>query len=79
MYNTNHINVLKIGKGQSYEDFFFQRVTHLYLNSFGGDIVLDSFNNAWDEDNVLDQIYVKKICLDFYCDYLDFHKIIRKY
>ena len=27
-------------------------------NSFGGDVILDTFNIAyWDEDNILDQIY----------------------
>ena len=27
-------------------------------NSFGGDVVLNSFNKAsWDEENILDQVY----------------------
>ena len=26
-------------------------------NRFCGDVVLDSFNETWDEDNILDQIY----------------------
>jgi len=30
-------------------------------NSFGGDVVLDSFNKTfWEEDNILDQIYKSK-------------------
>ena len=40
-------------------------------NSFGGDVVLDSFNKAYmDEDNILDQMYRNQICLDiYYYDY----------
>ena len=40
-----------------------------YGNSFGGDVVLDTFNNvSRDEDNILDQKYQKQICSDFYYD-----------
>ena len=40
-----------------------------YANSFWADVVLDSFNNvSRDEDNILDQIYIKQICPDFYYD-----------
>ena len=36
---------------------------------FGGDVVLDTFINvSSDEDNILDQIYGKQICPDFYYD-----------
>ena len=32
-------------------------------------VVMDTFNNvARDEDNILDQIYIKQTCLDFYYD-----------
>ena len=41
-------------------------VTQSYANSFGGDVVLDSFNNVpRDEDNILDQIHKKQMCSDF--------------
>ena len=44
-------------------------VTQSYANSFCGDVVLDTFNNvSRDEDNILDQIYIKQICPDFYYD-----------
>ena len=40
---------------------------------FWEDVVLDSFNNASrDEDNILDQIYKKQICSDFYYEDLKF-------
>ena len=36
-----------------------------YGNSFGGEIVLDSFNIVYrDEGSILDQKYEKKMCLD---------------
>ena len=42
-------------------------------NGFRGDIFLDSFCNASrDEDNILDQIYIKKICSDFYYGDIEF-------
>ena len=44
-------------------------VTQSFANSFWGNVVLDSFNIvSRDEDNILDQIYVKQICPDFYHD-----------
>ena len=44
-------------------------VTQSYANSFLGYVVLDTFNNvSRDEDNILDQIYIKTICPDFYYD-----------
>ena len=44
-------------------------VTQSFANSFWGYVVLDSFNNvSRDEDNILDQIYIKQICPDFYHD-----------
>ena len=46
-------------------------VTQSYANSFLRDVVLDTFNNvSRDEDNILDQIYIRQICLEFY--YEDF-------
>ena len=40
---------------------------------FWGDVVLDTFNNvSRDEDNILDQIYVKQIFSDFYYEDLKF-------
>ena len=45
------------------------RVTQSLANSFRGYVVLDTFNNvSRDEDNILDQIYIKLICPDFYYD-----------
>ena len=44
-------------------------VMQSYANSFWGDVVLDTFNNvSRDEDNILDKIYIKQICPDFYYD-----------
>ena len=44
-------------------------VTQSYANSLWGDVVLDTFNNiSRDEDNILDQMYIKQICQDFYYD-----------
>ena len=44
-------------------------VTQSYANSFWGDIFLDTFNNvSRDEGNILDQIYKKQICPEFYYD-----------
>ena len=55
-------------------------------NSFCGDVVLDSFNNACRvEDSILDQMYEKQICSDFTYKGLSFvqhltkiHTYIRK-
>ena len=53
-------------------------VTQSYANSFWGDVVLDTFNNvSSDEDNILDQLYTKQICPDFYYD--DFFIFITLY
>ena len=44
-------------------------VTQSFANSFWGDVVLDTFSNvSGDEDNILDQIYIKQICSEFYYD-----------
>ena len=41
----------------------------IIIEQFLGDVVLDSFNNtSMDEDNIVDQIYIKKICSNFYWD-----------
>ena len=46
-------------------------------NNFWGDVVLDSFNKAWkDEDNILDKIY--KFVRNFILMILVFYNIIRK-
>ena len=48
-------------------------------NSFGGYIVLDSFNNAsGDEYNIVEQIYVNKYVRIFIMMILDLHNIIGK-
>ena len=48
-------------------------VTQSYANSFLGYVVLDTFNNvSRDDDNILDQIYIKQICLNFYYKDLTF-------
>ena len=44
-------------------------VTQSLSNSFLGDVVLDSFNMVYrDEDGILDQKYENQICSDFYRD-----------
>ena len=41
-------------------------VTQSYVNSFGGYVVLDTFNNvSRDEDNILDKIYIKQCARTF--------------
>ena len=41
-------------------------VMQSYANSFRGDVVLGTFNNvSRDEDNILNQIYIRQICSDF--------------
>ena len=48
-------------------------VSQSYAKRFVGDVVLDSFNNeSRDENNILDQIYQKQICLDSYHDNFQF-------
>ena len=50
-------------------------VTQSYANSFRGDILLDRFNNlSRDEDNILDQIYIKQMCSNFYYEDLKFRE-----
>ena len=42
-------------------------------NSYFGVVFLDSFNKASrDKDNILDQMYKKQICSDFYYQNLNF-------
>ena len=54
-------------------------VTQSYANSFWGDVILDTFNNvSRDEDNILEQIYVKQIWSDFYYEYLEFWEWMKK-
>ena len=54
-------------------------VTQSYANSFGGDIVFDTFNKvSRDEDNILDQIYIKQICSDFYYEDLKMLRAIEE-
>ena len=44
-------------------------VTQSYANSFWGDVVLDTFNNVSRyKDNILDQMYNRQTCPDFYYD-----------
>ena len=60
--------------------YLLYSVTQSYANSFWGVVVLDTFNNvSRDEANILDQIYIKQICPDYYYDDFWFHNIIRKY
>ena len=48
-------------------------------NSFGGDVVLNSFNKAsWDEDNILDQVYKSKYVRIFNMMIWILYNIIRK-
>ena len=54
-------------------------VTQSYQNSFWGDVVLDTFHNvSRDEDNILAQIYIKKIFSNFYYEVLKFYEWLRK-
>ena len=49
--------------------FFSYSVTQSYKDILLGDVVFDTFNIvSRDEDNILDQIYIKQICRDFYYD-----------
>ena len=45
-------------------------VTQLYVNSFWRDVGFD--NVSGDEENILDQIYIKQMCSDFYYEDLKF-------
>ena len=50
-----------------------------YANSFWEDVVLDSFNNVSGvEDNILDQIYTKQMCSNFYYEDLMFCEWLKK-
>ena len=49
-------------------------VTQSYANSFLRDVV----NISKDEDNILDQIYIKQICLDFYYEDFKFWEWLKK-
>ena len=52
---------------------FLYRVMHLDGNSFLGDVVLDSVNMAYgDEDSILDRIYEKQTFLNFNNEDLNF-------
>ena len=54
-------------------------VTQSYANIFWGDVVLDRFNNvSRDEDSILDQIYIKQMCSDFYYEDLGFWEWLKK-
>ena len=49
-------------------------------NSVCGDVVFHRFNRASeDEDNILNQILKKQICLDLYYEDFGFHNISRKF
>ena len=48
---------------------YIYRVTQSQSNSLLGDVVLDSFNIVYrDEDSILDQTYYEQINSDFYYD-----------
>ena len=54
-------------------------ITRSYANSFWGYVVLETFNNvSRDEDNILDQIYIKQIVRIYIMMIFDFHNIIRQ-
>ena len=59
--------------------FWTYSVTQSFANSFWGYVVLDSFNNVYrDEDNILYQIYIKRMCSDFYHKDLKFWERLKK-
>ena len=50
-------------------------VTQSYANSFWGNVVLDTFNNvSGNEDNILNHMYKRQTCPDFYYDDFWFSK-----
>ena len=58
-------------------DFSTYSVMQSDGNSFCKDLILDSFNNAfWDEDNILDQIYESKYVQIFIMMILILYNII---
>ena len=61
----------------------FQRyiysVTQSYANSFWGYVVLDSFKNvSRNGENILDQIYKKQMCSDFYHEDFKFWELLKQ-
>ena len=53
--------------GDSFEMKGIYSVTQSYANSFWEVVVLDTFNNrSKDEDNILDQLWKKQMCSEFY-------------
>ena len=58
---------------QAHFDSFWYSVMQSWSNSFWEDVILEVFINASrDEDNILDQIFEKHICTDFYYKDLKF-------
>ena len=54
-------------------------VMQSYAISFGGDIVFNSFNNvSRDKENILNQIHIKQMCLDFHYEDLKFWEWLEK-
>ena len=54
-------------------------ITQTLSNSLLGDVVLDSYNIVyWDEDSILDQIYEKQICSTFYSEDFEFKRDWKK-
>ena len=48
-------------------------------NSFCGDVVMDSFNTSYrDEDSILDQKYEKQISWDLHYEDFIFKKLLKK-
>ena len=55
-------------------------VTQSYANSFLGYVVLNTSNNvSRDEDKILDQIFIKRMCLEFYYEDLKFWEWLKKW
>ena len=58
---------------------FRYSVTQSYANSFWGYVVLDSFNNVFrNDENILDQIYIKQMFPDYYYEDLKFWEWLKK-
>ena len=78
--NTGHATLQKEkATYQTDNKMHIYSITQSYANSFWGDVVLDSFNNVpRDEDNILDQIYLKQMCSDFYYEDLKFWEGLKK-
>ena len=59
--------------------YILYSVTQSNANSFWGYVVLDTSNNvSRDEDNILDQIYRKQMCSEFYYEDLKFWEWLKK-